>query len=553
MCTIMLPQKQFALLYSDDAGNQVFALSAESTSIGRSPDQDLVLEEGIVSRRHALIRRVNDDFELVDQKSSHGTFLNGERIEHALLKVGDVVQFGSLNSRQIRFCDLGTGAKVSDSSLAMSLLSAMSSLAPKNQQPVPAMEMGQLAFLINAARQLNSGEAIGDILQVLLQLTLRLTGVERGFVFLSEGGNLRLAQGMGSDGRVVLEDSTISRRAIQKAVDHSSKFYISDTLRDENAAQWDSVVANSIRSIYCIPLRKRVSPSEPNRLLGLLYLDSQLNAGTLNEIDHEVLDTLASEASTLLHNALLAAAEQEARLAAEELAIAARIHSGLMSMTLPALPYARLQAKTIPCHAIGGDFFDVIALDDCVCVVVADVSGKGVPASIVAATLQKIIHAQMLTHQSLPQIADLLNQFLCTRKVGKYATMVLLKMCPDGSVEYINCGHIPPSVIGPAGSRQLEENNLIVGLIPGAQYTSARCTLAPGERILLTTDGITEAENAAGEQFGEAGFDSALHFTNIDAIFDQAAMFQAPNEAQDDWTLLDIEYRGDGTIASTVV
>ena len=73
-----------------------------------------------------------------------------------------------------------------------------------------------------------------------------------------------------------------------------------------------------------------------------------------------------------------------------------------------------------------------MALENCVCVVIADVSGKGVPASIVAATLQGIIHALMLTGQSLPEIAALVNRFLCTRQVGKYATMVLIKMFPNG-------------------------------------------------------------------------------------------------------------------------
>src|ERR1700751_2769813 len=128
----------------------------------------------------------------------------------------------------------------------------------------------------------------------------------------------------------------------------------------------------------------------------MLYLDSQIGgAGSLSAIDPQVLDTLATEASTLLHNALLADTELKARQAEEELAIAASIHSGLMSITLPRLYYAEISARSIPCHAIGGDFFEAIALEDCVCVAIADVSGKGVPASIVAATLQGIIHALM--------------------------------------------------------------------------------------------------------------------------------------------------------------
>ena len=151
---------------------------------------------------------------------------------------------------------------------------------------------------------------------------------------------------------------------------------------------------NKIRSIYCIPLRKRDAKSQHAELLGLLYLDSQIGAGNLSEVDHQLLDTIATEAAALLQNALLAEAEYKSRRAREELAVAARIHSGLMSITMPVIPYAVLQAKSIPCYEIGGDFFDAVALDDCVCVAIADVSGKGIPAAIVAATMQGIIHAQ---------------------------------------------------------------------------------------------------------------------------------------------------------------
>jgi phosphoserine phosphatase RsbU/P len=303
-------------------------------------------------------------------------------------------------------------------------------------------------------------------------------------------------------------------------------------------------MANSIRSIYCIPLRKHISPAEPNRLLGMLYLDSQLGNRSLSDIDHQVLDTLASEASTLLHNALLADTEQKARQAEEQLAIAASIHSGLMSITLPRLEYAEFRARSLPCHAIGGDFYDVITLDDCVCVAIADVSGKGVPASIVAATLQGIIHALMLTGESLPETADLINRFLCARQVGKYATMILLRLFPDGRLEYMNCGHIPPLLISSDATTYLEGGNLIVGIIEEATYACSSVSLRPGDRILLTTDGITEVEDRSGQQIGIDGLAALAHMPNLDEIVKHLQKFQATREAQDDWTLLDIRFTG---------
>jgi serine phosphatase RsbU (regulator of sigma subunit) len=173
------------------------------------------------------------------------------------------------------------------------------------------------------------------------------------------------------------------------------------------------------------------------------------------------------------------------------------------------------------------------------------VSGKGVPASIVAATLQGIIHALLLTGQSLPEIADLVNRFLCTRQVGKYATMIMLKLFPNGAVEYVNCGHIPPLLITPTDARYLEEANLIVGIIAEATYVSSHFTLQPGERILLTTDGITETEDKVGKQFGIEGLASLAHLPSLEAVIEHLARYQASGVAQDDWTLLDIRYTGE--------
>jgi GAF domain-containing protein len=192
-----------------------------------------------------------------------------------------------------------------------STLSAFSPIAMDVHRP--ALEMEKLNFLLGAARQLNADGAITDIFRALLQLSIQLTGVERGFVFLRKNGEMRLALGIRADGSNVDDDSTISHHAMQKSIESESKFSVSDTGVDDNVAAWESVVANSTRSIYCIPLRKHISPAEPNRLLGLLYLDSQIGAGILSEIDDQLLDAVATEASILLDNALLAEAELKAR------------------------------------------------------------------------------------------------------------------------------------------------------------------------------------------------------------------------------------------------
>jgi serine phosphatase RsbU (regulator of sigma subunit) len=535
------------LRYLDVDGPHTVTLDRATTSIGRSPDRDVVLRDALVSRRHAIITREGDTWVIADQNSTHGTFLNSAQIRQATLKSGDVLQFGSLDGKRVRFLvqqDGGVIAPPEENSLHDFLTSMQERRSPSHGLGVAADEIEQLSWLIRAARRLNEGLVIDEILKVLLQLTLQLTGYQRGFVFLSSEGKLRFAQGLSSSGKALNEDRTISRKAIQRAIANISKFSVSDAQSDEIARGWSSVIVNEIRSIYCIPLRKRVPPGQPRQLIGLLYLDRMIEPGHLTDTNQQLLDTIATEASALVQNALLAEAEQQARQAREELALAARIHSGLMSTTLPDLSYAKIFAKTVPCLAIGGDFYDVIALEDCVCVAIVDVSGKGVSAAIVAATLQGIIHAQLLGRHGLQEIAAVINRFLCTRNVGKYATLVILKLYPDGRLEYINCGHLLPLVIYGKSIRRLEASNFIVGLLPEATYFATEDVLQAGERLLLVTDGITEAEDSEGRQFEESWLSAVTHCRHIGEILDMVAQFQAPKPAEDDRTLVEIRYLG---------
>ncbi len=532
-----------AITYADEDGQHSVALDSDSISLGRAPTQTIILRDPSVSRQHAVIVREGDGFTVVDQGSTHGTFVNGVRVSRAALNSGDVLQLGSLNGPRLIF------RIHSSSSFPADLISSFEGFALATKVfATGERPMEQLNWLLSAARRLNQSGVIEDTLDALLQMTLQLTGLERGFVFVrdagGDGGEMRMAQGLHAGVIITVEDDTVSRRAIRRAVESGRRFSVSDTLADEQASGWSSILVHGIRSIYCIPLRKPAKSGNDTELLGLLYLDSLVGPGHLTEVDHQLLETIATEAAALLHNALLAEAEFKARKDREELVVAARIHSGLMSITLPTLDYVALEARSVPCLAIGGDFFDAVALDDCLCVAIADVSGKGVSAAIVAATLQGILHAQFLARQSLVSIAGLVNQFLCARNVGKYATMVMMKVFADGRMEYINCGHIQPLAICGGEVRRLTVSNLVVGLIEEATYVSGWEMLRPGERVLLATDGVTEAEDKDGEPFGDHGLTAIAAQDDLEELLQRVIAFQAPNDATDDCTMLQVRYRG---------
>jgi serine phosphatase RsbU (regulator of sigma subunit) len=149
----------------------------------------------------------------------------------------------------------------------------------------------------------------------------------------------------------------------------------------------------------------------------------------------------------------------------------------------------------------------------------------------------------MLSRQPLEQIALMVNRYLCTRDVGKYATLVLLKLTPDGVVEYLNCGHVRPLLVGDGAVRQLHSGNLIVGIIPDASYASHSLRMSPGERLILTTDGITEAEDRAGEPFGETRLAEAAREQTLDEILARVQHFTSGVPFNDDCTMIEVCYK----------
>jgi phosphoserine phosphatase RsbU/P len=523
---------------SDGARPSTGIISHSPFTIGRLPGRDLVLQDVHVSRKHAEIIYENAVFHVVDKESRHGTYVNGIRVQRQRLSPQDVIHFGSMDGPRLRF---GIADTTSTSTIR-ELLGQLPAASSSNTG------LEKLNWFLEAARRLNAVGAVDQILTCLVETTLDLTKVERGYFFLrDEAGKLRLAAGRNNKGEALTDDSTLSRSAIQQAMSSASEFIVTDTLKAEAAVRSESMIMQNIRSIICIPLRSRRTQlsngnsAGKNEILGVLYLDSRLQAGNLTQVDNQMLRTIASEAAALIDNAQLAIAEEQARRYREELDIAASIQQGLMAVQIPELPYAKVSARSVPCKEIGGDFYDVIVGDDHIYLVITDVSGKGVSAALLASTLQGLIYSQLTAHQSLDTVAALVNQYICTKNVGKYATLCILKISRTGRLDYINCGHPAPLICSGEIVEQLHGSNLPVGLIDWANFTAYTTTLAPGTRVFLVTDGVTEAENTAGEFFGDARLEHAFGSScNLDGVFQAVQAFCGATPASDDCTMLEL-------------
>src|SRR5712692_2710506 len=532
-------------------GNEQRNMSLDHTrfTVGRKVDKDLVIADPRVSRDHAIIASENGQFYVLDQGSKHGTFGNGERIERKTLERNDRVEFGVRDVSYVIF-----NPQHATSNTAREFLSQISGMHISTE----TTDLEKLTLFLEAARKLNTTGVLDEILVTLLEATLKLTRAERGYVFMkAEDGNLRLAAGRNSKDEPLLDDKTISHSILDDALKSNSEFVLTDTSRSLDLAGRQSIVAYDLRTVICIPLRKpqiqatrdaqSASPSETSaEVMGALYVDSRFASRDISSVSNDILRAIAHEAASLVENARLVQAEEAARRYQQELAIAASMQQGLMAVTIPEVPFATLRGRNLSCKEIGGDFFDAVNTEDGLAVVLADVSGKGVSAALLASTLQGMIYSQLTARTPLPEIVAAVNRFFTKKHLGeKYATVIIARVRRDGELEYVNCGHIPPLLICNHEVIRPSHGNLPVGLLADATYESDRCSLHPGDRLVLVTDGVTEAENAKGDFFDNERLEAvAAKGSSLEDIFASVSAFCGGTPLGDDCTVVELVYTG---------
>jgi serine phosphatase RsbU (regulator of sigma subunit) len=514
-------------------------------TVGRKVDKDVVVADPRVSRDHAIIVSENGKFTVVDQGSKHGTYVNGERVDRKDLERNDRLEFGV---RDVVYAVFNPSNVASNT--AREFLSQIADIKISTE----ANDLEKLTLFLDAARRLNTSGVLDEILLTLLDVTLKLTGAERGFVFLKNAaGDLRLAAGRNGKGESLLDDKTISHSILEDAIKGNSEFLITDTSRSLDLSGRQSVVAFDLRTVICVPLRKPqvqtsrgVTPAS-GEVMGAVYVDSRFASRDISGVGSDVLHAVATEAASLIENARLVQAEEASRRYQQELSIAASIQQKLMTVTIPEVPYATLFGKNLPCKEIGGDFYDAVNTESGLTVVLADVSGKGVSAAILASTLQGMIYSQLSAGMNLVDIVTAVNRYFTHKEIGeKYATLVIAKLQRDGELEYVNCGHVPPLLVCNGEVIRPEHGNLPVGLMADATYESDHFQLHAGDRLVLVTDGVTEAENATGEFFDNHRLEKvAAGAGSLTQILAAVSSFCDGTPLSDDCTVVDLLYSGE--------
>jgi sigma-B regulation protein RsbU (phosphoserine phosphatase) len=405
----------------------------------------------------------------------------------------------------------------------------------------------------------------------VVDAAIAVTGCERGFLLLfDEQRELQVRSARAQGGTDLPPDELrVPRRLIQHALESRRDLFSMsfDPSALDERSPGNTIADLELRSVACVPLvRVNLSGGSKTQLIsagrsnaGVLYMDSRLTAVDLAGGNRELLQTLAIEASTVLENARLLEEERAKQRIEEELGVARRIQQSLLPRHLPDSGWFRACGSSTASHEVGGDYFDVVAIGpeaetgpNAWSVVVADVSGKGVSSALLASFLQGAFLGGTLG-ASIPDVLSRINDFMSERaEHGKYATVFYATLDRAGHLNFSNAGHCAALLVRRDRSiDSLNTTSMPVGLMPGAPFAVDQRDLAAGDRIVIYSDGVTEAQNAAGEFFGRPLLRAAvgravdldcagMHDEIQQAIRD----FTGGAEQSDDITLVVVEYSG---------
>ena len=290
-------------------------------------------------------------------------------------------------------------------------------------------------------------------------------------------------------------------------------------------------------------------------LIGLLNLGSRLSEQEYSRDDFRLLQDLATQASPALRVAQLAQrqkleARQRERLE-QELRVARIIQETLLPREIPSITGFELAVHWQPAQEVGGDFYDFIQLpEDRLGIIIADVTDKGIPAAMVMATTRSLLRSAAENFESPGQVLARANDLLYPDIPAKMfvTCLYLILNSATGHIRFANAGHNLPYLRTKDGVVEARATGMPLGLMQGLEYEENEVTLAPGQRLLLSSDGLVEAHNPNRKIFGfprvkEIMAEEHNNSGLIEILLDELEKFTGEDyEQEDDITLLTIEH-----------
>jgi serine phosphatase RsbU (regulator of sigma subunit) len=512
--------------------------------MGRHPSCQIVLDNAAVSRNHAQILESHGTYFLEDLRSRNGTLLNGERIQgRTELKDGDelrvcevVLRFyqgtpppadplpapttrkpsaaGSHSPSTPTLPEFtptpAAGAQVlpqflsdesSDSSSIITSLDVLPGLHPRIAVRPEAKLRAVMEISQNLARALKPEEVLPRVLESLFKI---FPQADRGFIVLKDPASGQLqVKAMRMRRENMEESSRLSTTILKEAMNKARAILSADAATDSRFSLSESIANLRIRSMMCAPLVPQGGES-----LGAIQVDTLDSSLQFSEEDLEVLASVAAQATLGLENAQLHTAALRQRDLERDLDFATQVQLGFLPKERPKVKGYEFFDFYEAAQRVGGDLFDYVMLPGGrVAVTIGDVAGKGVPAALLMARIYADTRYELLAQPSPGDAMSCLNNAVCSSGLGhRFITLAFAVLDPKAhTLTVVNAGHLPPlhrTQKGEVEPLAMKAAALPLGINPDTAYGQTQVKIGAGDSIVLFTDGVTEAMNAANELYG---------------------------------------------------
>jgi sigma-B regulation protein RsbU (phosphoserine phosphatase) len=472
--------------------------------VGRSPQSGLQIRDALLSRQHARLLQEAGGWRIEDLDSHNGTLLNERRVHGTVaLNAGDVLLLGGT-----RIAVRGAGSIVDLRSVTGAVFHSAAELlhrpfaAPEAAGPEELLRHAdRLKVLLEVHQALSRPIALQDLLDLILDRLIAHMKPDQAAIYLRRpDGSATCAASRPSDG--MPRSFVISTHLLLEVAEKGMAAYVPNVVLDDRFSEAQSLLNAGVQTLLAAPLL------DSEGSLGMVVLSSGAGAKGFKPEDLDLLVSLASAATLRIRNVALAEEALERRRLADEMALARQIQQGLLPESLPQVEGWEFFALNRASDVVSGDLYTALDLGDPpkLALMIADVAGKGVTASLLTASLEALfagpVEAGLPPDQAFAQISE---QLYRRTPPERYATGFLGVLDPgEGRLRFANAGHVPALVVEAGGGhRWLRARGFPLGLMPGAKYERGEEKLAPGELLVLLTDGFTEAFSETGEEFGQ--------------------------------------------------
>jgi phosphoserine phosphatase RsbU/P len=404
----------------------------------------------------------------------------------------------------------------------------------------------RLESLIDASKHLNTTFDLEKLLSIILHLATKNLNAERGTIYLIDektkelwskvlkGGEglveIRLPIGTGISGTVAATGETINLKDASK----DSRFY----------SGFDKRSGFRTKTMLCMPMKNR-----HDKIIGVFQIINKRKGAFDNE-DELFLKAFSEHAALAVENARLYQTSMESERVQKELQIAGEIQQRLLPKEIVPIPHYEIAAVAQPCTSVGGDFYDVITLgNNRYAFVMADVTGKGVPAALMVSTLHASLRAYIQANTDLSELTSKLNNLVYENSPSeRFITFFIMILdCEAHSVSYVNAGHNFPYIFRPQSREvvELQASGLPLGMLDNMKYEEKQINLGRHDVLAMYTDGVTEAMDKSKQQYSEERLKQTINNALVspartikDNILEDVRAFVGQEPPSDDLTLL---------------